>query len=357
MENRIHEEIEEVLEMFKAQEGKPLKMKDFFHVSILNATWSLFMGQRFERGNEKLKHLAEAIHEFCTIDGFLVQLAMLVPAISKYIPVYSGFQRQLDGLVANYKFMEEAYNETLPPGHVQGQPRNFKEAWMDQVELIGDDKTSSFHPSQNCYPKTAGDVFMSSMESVSTTLEWTLLYMCCVPEVQKKLQAEIDQMIGTTRSPLLIDRPRMTYMDAVTSELLRFSTITPMNGPWRRATEDGEYKGYTIPRNTFLVANTYALHHDPEVWGDPENFRPERFLTSDGKIDKNVSSQVLAFSTGKRHCIGENLARDQLFLYIVSILQKFTVTCTNENPSLVGSPGMVRYPQAFELIFTSRFND
>ncbi|CAG7832568.1 unnamed protein product, partial [Allacma fusca] len=98
----------------------------------------------------------------------------------------------------------------------------------DQVELIGDDKTSSFHPSQNCYPKTAGDVFMSSMESVSTTLEWALLYMCCFPEVQKKLQAEIDQMIGTTRSPLLIDRPRMTYMDAVTSELLRFSTITPM---------------------------------------------------------------------------------------------------------------------------------
>ena len=168
---------------------------------------------------------------------------------------------------------------------------------------------------------------MGSMETVSTTLDWFLLYMSKHPEVQKKVQAEIDEKIGTTRVPALSDKVNTPYVDAVIQELLRFSSITPLGGLLYRTTEDTELLGYTIKKDTLIIGNIYGVHNDDEVWGDPENFRPERFLDEAGKVDRNLVRMTVPFGTGRRSCIGESLARDQIYLYCTGILQRFDVSC------------------------------
>ena len=194
------------------------------------------------------------------------------------------------------------------------------------------------------------------METTSKTLDWLLLCMAKHTQVQKKVQAEIDEKIGTTRRPQLSDKDNTPYVDAVVQELLRFSTIGPF-GLFHRATEDTQLRGYNIKKDTIIIANLYAVHFDQDVWGDPENFRPERFfIDGTGTTDRNPMKTILPFSSGKRSCIGENFARDQIYLYCTSILQQFNIIC-DEDFAIETTVGFLRAPKDFTLTFEKRFTE
>ena len=94
----------------------------------------------------------------------------------------------------------------------------------------------------------------------------------------------------------------MPYTECVILEVLRYSAIVPLGG-FHSTTEDVMLEGYLIPKDTFVVPNSYAALHDP-VWGDPDNFRPERFILSDGSVNRHHEAHI-PFSTGKRICLGE----------------------------------------------------
>lgn len=123
----------------------------------------------------------------------------------------------------------------------------------------------------------------------------------------------------------------MPYTEAMIQEVLRFSSIVP-TGISHKTLTDVMIGEYRIPSNTWVIANLQGIHHDPEIWGDPENFRPERFLNERNEVIKHEA--LLPFSFGKRICIGENLARDELFLFITGIFQTFTVEPDPNSPDL-----------------------
>ena len=146
----------------------------------------------------------------------------------------------------------------------------------------------------------------------------------------------------------------MPYTEAFISEALRKSTIAPF-GLFHYATETAKVAGYTIPKGSWVAVNQYFIHHDPAIWGDPENFRPERFLSEDGKsVVKN--DNLIAFSVGRRMCIGEQIAKDNLFLFLTGIMQKFNVTFDpdSEEPTKIGNNPLFITPPPFHVIVTSR---
>lgn len=96
---------------------------------------------------------------------------------------------------------------------------------------------------------------------------------------------------------------RMPYTEAVLLETLRKSSLLPM-GVLHRMLSDHVFHGYVFPKHCTVIPNLYAYHHDPDVWGDPENFRPERFLSEDGsKVIRRDS--IMPFSVGRRVCLGK----------------------------------------------------
>jgi len=120
----------------------------------------------------------------------------------------------------------------------------------------------------------------------------------------------------------------MPYTEATIMEVMRFSAMVP-TGVFHSALEDVEFRGYTIPKNTILVPNLYKCMRDSETWGDGDAFRPERFLSADGKTVVKHEA-LMPFSTGRRVCLGETLARDELFLFTSALFQRFRVA---ENPA------------------------
>lgn len=146
----------------------------------------------------------------------------------------------------------------------------------------------------------------------------------------------------------------MPYLQATMDEVFRMSTILP-NGVNHSVISDVTHRGVTYPKGTMIWMNAYYIHRNAETWGDPDNFRPERFLTEDGSSYKK-SENVLPFSIGRRQCIGEPLARDTIFLFIANIVQQFKLVFepNKPNPSLDPAVGFSLNPQEYRVIFKSR---
>lgn len=199
------------------------------------------------------------------------------------------------------------------------------------------------------------NLFAAGSETSSNTLAWTLLYLTKHPEIQQSLYAEICSVIGTSRLPSLEDRDACIYAWAVMEEVFRLSSLIPF-GIFHNTMNDVTFKGYFIPKDTLIMSNLYGVHYNKKVWGDPEEFRPERFLkVENGKFVKNQNAGIcIPFSVGKRACLGEVLARNNFFLYLTSLVQKFEFKPTGKSLNIEAHPGFIRTPKEFEIIAKER---
>ena len=127
-------------------------------------------------------------------------------------------------------------------------------------------------------------------------------------------------MIGQEKQPSLADRDSMPYTNAVVHEVQRMANIIPLNVA-REVTVDTKLAGFHLPKGSILHTNLTALHMDPNEWATPDVVNPEHFLEN-GEFKKRES--FLPFSMGKRACLGEQLARAELFIFFTSLVQKFT---------------------------------
>ena len=121
---------------------------------------------------------------------------------------------------------------------------------------------------------------------------------------------------------------------------------------------DQVFQGWAFPAGTAIFVNQYGIHRNKKIWGDPENFRPERFLSADGKTFKKHEA-LIPFSTGRRQCAGETLARDSIYLYLTNIYQRFEIhfdplSGSAANPGFKPAPGIILMPQPFKVIVKDR---
>ncbi|KAK2467643.1 hypothetical protein APHAL10511_000498 [Amanita phalloides] len=197
--------------------------------------------------------------------------------------------------------------------------------------------------------------FTGSNTALSAAMNF-FLAMILYPEAQKKAQAEIDRVVGPNRLPDFNDQESLPYVAAITKEVLRWRLVIPNVG--HLATEDDEYDGYFIPKGTIVIGNNWSILHDPEVYPDPEKFRPERFVNDGQNIP--APDPETAFGYGRRICPGRHLAKNELFIIIASVLASFNIL-----PPVDGSGNpinaevdqmnvFISYPNPFKCIIKPR---
>ena len=120
------------------------------------------------------------------------------------------------------------------------------------------------------------DVFNAGIQSTTATLLWLLAYMVNYPDIQARVHTEIDEVVGRDRKPRLDDRGNLPYLESTVAELLCIATTTPLSIP-HKSTRESTLGGYNIPKDTMMMTNLWAIHHDPGEWEDPDVFKPERF--------------------------------------------------------------------------------
>ncbi|XP_037082217.1 methyl farnesoate epoxidase-like [Pollicipes pollicipes] len=166
------------------------------------------------------------------------------------------------------------------------------------------------------------DLFLAGSETTASSLGWALLYMLLKPDVQLGVQRELDRVVGRHRLPTLQDRASLPYTEATLSEVARMASVTPMALAHNASFRSTTIAGYRVPLGSMVLFDLHHVHHDPDYWGDPEAFRPGRFLTPAGQLRRDID-RLVPFGTGKRQCIGEPLARMELFLFFSCMLHEF----------------------------------
>ncbi|CAM0870811.1 unnamed protein product [Alopecurus aequalis] len=161
------------------------------------------------------------------------------------------------------------------------------------------------------------NLFSAGAGTTSVTAEWAMSLLLNHPAALKKAQAEIDTSVGTSRLVTAEDVPGLTYLRCIISETLRLYPATPLLLP-HQSSADCNVGGYHVPSKTMLIVNAYAIHRDPAMWEDPDEFRPERF--EDGKAEGLL---MMPFGMGRRKCPGEAMALRMVGLVLAALVQCF----------------------------------
>lgn len=197
--------------------------------------------------------------------------------------------------------------------------------------------------------ETVHDYIGAGFDTVASTLTWAFMYLAENPEVQAKARAELDNVLGS-RTVTIQDRAKLPYVEAVMLEVLRTSATLPMCVP-HGTTCDVTFRGYNIPKDTVVFFDLYGTSFDPDLWENPDEFNPERFLNVDGTLDQAKVDLSVAFGFGKRRCLGEGLARLEVFLFLVNVLQRCELLKPEGPPyDKVGLYSFVRSPHPYKLI-------
>ncbi|KAF5634252.1 oxidoreductase [Fusarium sp. NRRL 52700] len=207
-----------------------------------------------------------------------------------------------------------------PYQYVKDQMASGKDDVSYVAGLIKDIHRKIYPEEESVIAWTAASMMNAGTDTTGATLLAFFAAVLLYPKVQKKAQEEIDRIIGDSRLPSCTDKPNLPYINATAREVLRWHTLAPMGFP-HMTTEDDTYRGYFIPTNTLLFPAVASLTHDPEVYHDPMEFKPERYFEPYGE----PSPSDLVFGFGRRACPGRWIAEQTLFLSIAQTLAVFEI--------------------------------
>ncbi|CAG8247576.1 unnamed protein product [Penicillium olsonii] len=204
-------------------------------------------------------------------------------------------------------------------------------------------------------------LYSAGADTTVSALQGFYLAMMLHPEVQRKAQAELDQVLGKNVFPSVADRDRLPYINAVVKEALRWHTVAPLGLP-HKTDQDDVVNGHLIPKGALLLANIWSFNNDSEAYNDPTVFNPERFLL-DSASTTTPDPYNVSFGFGRRLCPGRLVADISLFLTISHTLAVFNITKPlNKDGQEVESsvnftPGIISHPEEYECVFTPRSNE
>ncbi|XP_072415399.1 cytochrome P450 3A21-like isoform X1 [Chiloscyllium punctatum] len=191
-------------------------------------------------------------------------------------------------------------------------------------------------------------------ETSGTTLAFAAYNLAMYPDVQKKLQQEIDETFSNKAPPTYDGVMQLEYMDMVISETLRMFPPAPRLD--RVCKKDVQLNGITIPKGTIVMVPSYVLHRDPDYWQEPEEFRPERF--SEENKESRDPYTFLPFGVGPRNCIGMRFAQLAMKMALTSVLQHVTIVPCEETmiPLELDVTGIMQPKKPIILKFVPRLN-
>lgn len=352
----VQEQTLKLREALSINAGTPGRIPHQLMVTVINVIWQMVASTQFDAEDKKLQKFAKDMENFVLLSNrlafkdFMPWLQNVMPEfLFKRLINYHGMADMKERFFRYFYEEIESHRATLDPNN----PRDFIDGYLLEMEAKKDDPESTCSDADLAF--LVFDLFFAGSETTVNTFNWTCCYLASHPHLQRKLHAEIDEVLCNGILPTLAERSRMPYTEAVINETLRISSLVNF-GVQHMANTDTQLGGYTIPKGAILQASVTSIHYDDRYWDRAKEFRPERWLDENGKLAMPKEG-FLPFGVGKRVCAGESLARMELFIIIAMVFQDFSVApppgkSINLSPDLSGF--FFRKPMYNEFVFTTR---
>ncbi|CAK8696252.1 unnamed protein product [Clavelina lepadiformis] len=315
MEERILKETTFLNDWIRSQNGNAFSPVVVLHKATASNIASIIYGKRFEYNDKTFNRLIDSITGvYDDADAnFALQCMNLAPVLM-HVPPFS----KLNALILEkYRTILEICQQIVEQHKKTFQEdelRDFIDAFLKEMY----EGNAGFTDKQLLH--YLRHLLGAGTDTTATMLNWSLIFLLHYPEVQKKLRNEAMKIVGRSTPVKMTFKSDMPYTKAFIEEVLRYRTIVPL-AVAHKTNENSELNGHVIPKDTAVLVNLWAVHNDPDYWDEPEIFKPERFIDDQGRFVK--SSHVIPFSLGPRHCLGEQLAQMEIFIFLVSLIQNF----------------------------------
>ncbi|KAL4717752.1 hypothetical protein ACJJTC_000901 [Scirpophaga incertulas] len=293
-----------------------VQMHNFFNTYILNTLWFMMAGIRYNPKEPEMQVLQGLLFDlFAAIDIIGTSFSHF-PLLSIIAPTMSGYKAFIRTHKRIWKFLRDEiarHEERFDPNK---EDRDFMDTYIRVLREHGEINTYS----KGQLVAMCMDMFMAGMETTSKSMSFGFSYLVRDQHVQKKMQEEIDRIVGCNRMPCLDDRDNMPYCSAFVHESVRHFMGRTIGVP-HRALRNTKLEGYNIPEDTMIVSNYTNILMDERLYPDPYTFKPERFLI-DGQV--KLPDHYFPFGLFKHRCMGDVLAKCNIFIFATTILQKFS---------------------------------
>ena len=347
----INVEFDLLVKRLHSTNGQPHDITKEIRLAVMNVVCALVFGSRYELDDPEFSRLDKIRSTIFKMLGS-GSVTDVFPWL-KFFP-FKSITIYKEKCKGKEEIIGRIYREHVEANRIQN-PRDLTDLLLKaKKESEEEDSSAKGFLTDERLILTMSEIIMAGMETTASAVGWTLLRLIHNPKVQEKLHEELDQVIGQNRLPDLEDKKSLPYLEATIAETLRISSVGRV--AIHKTTVDTPLQGYDIPKDTTVLINLWSLHHDPEVWEDPDEFRPQRFVDVDGKFMPPKADHFYPFSAGRRGCLGESLARIELFLLLSRLLHsfKFQNPPGCDLPTLEPNTGLVLMPKQFNVCAIKR---
>jgi cytochrome P450 len=236
------------------------------------------------------------------------------------------FLNLLPGPVNRWKKAGEKFRQHIIALWTRRIQRGLTNANWNWTRIMNDNKPKVMTPDQFLF--LIAELELAASLSTSTLIRMFIATALKNPAATKRVQAEIDAVVGADRLPTFADQDSLPLLRGFITEMMRWKAILPLSMPYT-GLEETEYKGYRIPTDACVIANQWALNMDPEVYADPESFSPERWVKDPTLPEPPV------FGFGRRVCPGETFGKNSMFIAFARMLWGFDIC-----PPVEGEKGL-----------------
>ncbi|XP_034394494.1 cytochrome P450 2K1-like [Cyclopterus lumpus] len=350
-EYKILEECHYLSQVFDKYEGKPFDTASPVNNATSNIISAIVYGSRFEYSDPRFNNMVRRANGSIRLLGSAsVQLYNMFPRLVSWIKNRQLLIKNYAAAVGDVKELIMHLKETLNPDLRRGLVDCFLIRKQKEEEACVQDS----HYNEMNLIFTVTNLFSAGTDTTASTLRWGLLLMAKYPHIQDQVQEELSRVVGS-REVQVEDRKNMPYTDAVIHETQRLANIVPMAIP-HKTSRDVTFQGFFIEEGTTVFPLLTSVLHDESEWESPNSFNPSHFLDREGTFIRRDA--FMPFSAGRRACLGESLARMELFLFFTSLLQRFRFTpppgVKEEELDLTPAVGFILSPSPHELCAVSR---
>ncbi|XP_013390837.1 cytochrome P450 2J6 [Lingula anatina] len=323
LQERIQDEARYLVQNIEDENGKAFSPRDRIGKAVSNIISIVVFGTRYDYNDtpEMLPVLEEALR--------LGEGPLSLTNLARFIMPMKKIMSLVDKLYSLIRQEVEKHRQSFDPKDI----RDFIDLF---IKVTQEEEDPEVYTEWNVF-RIIVDLYLAGTDTTANTLRWSLVHMVNHPDAQKRVQQEIDQVIGQGRVAKMEDKARMPFTEATVLEVFRLSTVVPLGVP-HATSETTNLAGYTIPKGTVILGDLYRVLHDENNFEDAYKFKPERWLDVDGKVVK--SDKLIPFSMGPRICLGKGLAEMESFIFFTTLLQNFTFKVTEGEKPPDGVEGL-----------------